>query len=95
MAYDGRALFRASCPDPSFRNPQGAIEDAKKACGITQWKEADPIDTLAIAYAAAGDFDSALRYEQQAMQAYDAGSMSKTLHEHLVVFKQHRPIRGN
>jgi len=95
MAYNDRALFRASCPDPSFRNPQGAIDDAKKACGITQWKEADSIDTLAVAYAAAGDFDSALRYEQQAMQAYDAGSMSKTLQEHLAMFKQHRPIRGN
>lgn len=93
MAYNGRALFRASCPDPSFRNPQGAIEDAKKACAITQWKEADPIDTLAVTSAAAGDFDSAVRYEQQAMQTYDAGSMSKTLQEHLAMFKQHRSIR--
>src|SRR5262249_34159179 len=61
MAFNDRAWFRATCPNESFRNPQGAIEDAKKACSITQWKEADPIDSLATAYAAAGDFDSAER----------------------------------
>src|SRR5713226_906128 len=78
MAFDARAWFRATCPDASFRNPQRAIDDAKKACTITQWKEANPLDTLATAYAAAGDFDSAARYEHQAMQASDADSMSKT-----------------
>lgn len=92
MAFNGRALFRATCPNASFRNAQGAIDDAKKACTITQWKEADPIDTLAVASAAAGDFDSAVRYLQQAMQAYDAGQMKKTLEEHATLFKQHRAL---
>jgi len=27
MAFDARAWFRATCPDASFRNPQGAIDD--------------------------------------------------------------------
>ena len=31
MAFDARAWFRATCPDASFRNPQGAIDDAKKS----------------------------------------------------------------
>jgi len=93
MAFDARAWFRATCPDTSFRNPQGAINDAKKACTMTQWKEANPLDTLATAYAAASDFDSAVRYDQQAMQAYDAGPMSQTLQQHLAMFKQHRPVR--
>ncbi|HLW36491.1 MAG TPA: hypothetical protein VKS98_12605 [Chthoniobacterales bacterium] len=92
MAFSDRAWFRATCRNGSFRNPHGAIDDAKKACTITQWKEADPIDTLATAYAASGDFESAVRYEQQAMQAYDAGEMQKTLQAHLGMFQQHRPI---
>jgi hypothetical protein len=42
---------------------------------------------------AASDFDSAVRYDQQAMQVYDAGPMSQTLQQHLAMFKQHRPVR--
>ena len=92
MAFSGRAWFRATCRNESFRNPKGAVDDAKKACSITQWKEADPIDTLATACAAAGDFDSAVRYEQQATRAYDAGELGKTLQEHLAMFQQHRMV---
>ena len=92
MAFNDRAWFRATCRNESFRNPRGAIDDAKKACTITQWKEADVMDTLATACASAGDFDSAVRYEQQAMQAYDAGDVQKTLQTHLGMFQQHRQV---
>jgi tetratricopeptide (TPR) repeat protein len=92
MAFNQRALFRAICPNPSFRNPHGAVEDAKRACSVTQWREAEPIDTLAIACAEAGDFDSAVRYLEKAMQAYDAAELGKTLPAHLNLFKQHRRL---
>src|SRR5713101_3962700 len=69
-------------PNPSFRKPQQAIEDAKKACSITQWREADSIDTLAVACAKSGDFESAVRYVEKAMQAYDAAEMTKRSEEH-------------
>jgi len=93
LAFNQRAWFRATCPDPSFRDARGAIDDAKKACNITNWREADPIDTLAVAYAATGDFDSAVRYVEKAMQAYDAGEITKILQQQLALFKEHRPIR--
>ncbi len=93
LALNRRAWLRATCPDPSIRNGRAAIDDAKKACNITKWKEADMIDTLAAASAEAGDFDSALRYEQQAMSAPDANEISRTLQEHMAMFKQHRPVR--
>lgn len=64
---NGRAWIRAACHDASIRNGQLAIADAKKACELTHWKHARYIDTLAAAYAEAGDFDSAVRYEQQAI----------------------------
>lgn len=92
MAFDQRAWFRATCSDPSFRDSRGAIEDAKKACSITQWREAYPIDTLAVASAETGDFDSAVQYVEKAMHAYDAAEMQKTLEQHLAMFKQHRRL---
>ena len=51
------------------------------------------IDTLATAYAEAGDFDSAIRYEEQAMTAPDANEISRSMQEHMALFKQHRPVR--
>ena len=51
------------------------------------------IDTLAAAYAEAGDFDSAVRYEEQAMSAPNANEISRLLQEHMAMFKQHRPVR--
>jgi tetratricopeptide (TPR) repeat protein len=92
MAFNERSWFRATCPNDSFRSPKGAIDDAKKACTITQWKEADPIDSLAVAYAANGDFDSAVRYEEQAIKACDASEMKKTLDQHLAMFRQHHAV---
>ena len=93
LALNRRAWLRATCPDASIRNGRAAVDDAKKACNITKRKEANMIDTLATAYAEAGDFDSAIRYEEQAMTAPDANEISRSMQEHMALFKQHRPVR--
>ena len=53
-ALNERAWLRSVCPDPSMRNGQMAIADAKKACELMKWKRARFIDTLAAAYAELG-----------------------------------------
>ncbi len=73
LALNWRAALRATCPNPSFRDGKAAVEDAKRACEMSKWKYADYIDTLASAYAEAGDFDSAVRYEQQAIDLNRSG----------------------
>ena len=68
MALTQRAWIRAICADPAFRNGQQAVADAKRACQLSHWKEASPIEALAAAVAETGDFDSAIRYESQAIE---------------------------
>ena len=96
-ALSDRAWFRATCPDSSFRNGQQAVKDAKAACSIMQWKDEDMIDTLAVAYAEAGDFDSAVQYASHALAMKGISSESaKVYREHLAWFQQRKriPVSG-
>jgi len=81
LALNWRAALRATCPDPSFRDGKAAVADSKRACDLMKWKYADYIDTLAAACAESGDFDSAVRYQQQAIDLNRSGkdeSIQKT-----------------
>ena len=62
------AWILATDPNPELRDPKTALEFAKKACDLTGGKNAPALDTLAVAYAANGDFDSALRWQAQAIE---------------------------
>jgi hypothetical protein len=55
------------------------------------WKDEDMIDTLAAAYAEAGDFDSAVRYAAQAVKGISSED-AKVFREHLAWFQQCKPI---
>jgi hypothetical protein len=89
-----RAWFQATSPDPTFRNGQQAIKDAKAPCSIAEWKDENTIDTLAAAYAETGDFDSAVRYAAQALAVKGIAPIDqKHIQRHLTLFQQHRPIR--
>lgn len=67
LVLNSRSWLRATCPDAAIRNGQLAVSDGKKACELTRGKNYSFTDTLAAAYAEAGDFDSAVRYEEQAI----------------------------
>lgn len=95
FALDTRAWIRATCPDPSLRNGKVAIADATKACNMIKWQSAGMIDTLAAAYAESGDYDSAIRYQEKAMNTPGAGQNSRELQDHMALFEQHRPVRSS
>jgi tetratricopeptide (TPR) repeat protein len=94
-ALNSLAWIRATCPNPAFRNGRQAIEYAKRACALTGWQNAADIDTLAAAYAEAGDFESAIRFVEQAIKLGDLSAKSMAdLQQHLASFRQRRPIRS-
>jgi tetratricopeptide (TPR) repeat protein len=67
LALSRRAVVRATCNDPIIRDPKQALADAKQACRMDP-KAIYMVD-LAIAYAANGDFESAIRNDQQAINS--------------------------
>jgi len=71
QAQSKLAWLLATSKDEKIRDGKEAVDCARKACEATQWNNANHLDTLAAAYAEAGDFDQAAGYAQKAMQAAD------------------------
>ena len=94
FVLNGAAWFEATCPDPAFRDGRAAVRNATRACERTRWKDPATIDTLAAAYAEAGDFDRAIKFESQALSLATAlPHESSLLREHLRLFQEHKPFR--
>ncbi|HEY4285002.1 MAG TPA: tetratricopeptide repeat protein [Chthoniobacterales bacterium] len=69
FALSIRARLHANCENSPAHDPKKALEDATRACQLDGWHMADYIESLAFAYAANGDFDSAIRYEKKAIDS--------------------------
>ena len=59
-ALDKLAFLLATCPDTRWHDPAKAIRLSTQANDLTQRKSPDLLDTLAIAYAASGEFSNAV-----------------------------------
>jgi tetratricopeptide (TPR) repeat protein len=66
-AQQGRAWILATSPNPRIRNGPQAVVSATRACELTSWKVPHGLATLAAAYSETGDFDSAIKCQQQAI----------------------------
>lgn len=84
----------ATCPIPISRDGKAAVRAATQACKLTQWKRRDCVDTLAAAYAEAGDFASAIDFENQALQIAEASSREyDDMKRRLRLYQHQRPYR--
>ncbi len=73
-----------------FRNPKEAIGLSLKACEVSQWKDGRYVDTLAVAYAGAGDFENAIAFERQGLEIVGiTKSLRDEMNGRLQLFKQH------
>ena len=61
------AWLRATCPLDELRDGPQAVADATRACELTGHAVPGFLDTLAAAYAEAGRFDDAVRWQEKAV----------------------------
>jgi tetratricopeptide (TPR) repeat protein len=94
IANGSLAWFLATCSDEHVRNGSEAVVYAEKACELSRWDESGFIETLAAAYAEAGDFDRAIKYQRQSLS--DPTLIPKNREErekHLNLYQQRKPFR--
>ncbi len=61
------AWIQACYDDEKIRNPKEAVKLAEKACNLTHYQSAQALDTLAAAYASAGNFENATLIARKAI----------------------------
>ena len=75
------------------RDQRQAVESATRACELTGWKEAGYLDTLAAAYADAGDFDAAVKWQTKASSLYSNTEDKITGEARLNLYRERKPYR--
>ncbi|MFN2508225.1 MAG: tetratricopeptide repeat protein [Chthoniobacterales bacterium] len=92
-ALNSLSWLKATCPQRSLRDGAGAVRAAIKACELTRWRDWSLIDTLAAAHAEAGNFEQAVKYEEQAMNMSTSADDRKGTKERLAAYRQRKPWR--
>jgi hypothetical protein len=90
-AYNNLAWLFATCPDGKYRHGIKAVELAGKAVSIDK-KNTYHLDTLAAAYAEAGDFENAIKKQEEAITILEEETPN-TYIERLNSFKANKPWR--
>lgn len=93
-AYNGLAWRLASSKDARVRDGKRAVELAQKACELSEWKLPILINTLAAAYAEAGNFDEAIRWQEKAMEFPEfMNTHGDKAREQLALYRDRKPYR--
>ncbi len=87
------AWVLATSPEDSVRNGRRALELARKACELTDYKEAHILSTLASAYAELGDFQSAIQWSMKAVELGENDEQKEQLKKELETYRQGKPFR--
>jgi tetratricopeptide (TPR) repeat protein len=94
-ALYARALVLATCPDAHYRDGKKAVESARRACELTEWKAPDCLDVLAAACAEAGDFTRAVRCQEQALDFPDfAAAQGDKARQRLRLYRAGKPLQA-
>ena len=89
------AWLLATSRDNRIRDGRKAVNLAQRACKLSEWKNAFSIDTLAAAFATAGHFSDAVKYQQLAisrLEPADRKTQERGMEQRLQQYSSGRPF---
>ncbi len=93
--YNSLAWLFATCPQDDFRDGKKAVEHANTACRLTDWNDPRNIDTLAAAYAEAGDFEQAVKWQAYCLEMKSLPPESvDDYRSRLTLYEARKPFRN-
>ena len=90
------AWLKAAHEKEPFFNPDEAVRLAEQAAELTKRKNPSLLDTLSVAYAAAGRFNEAISTAQKAIElakSSDKDKLAEEITKHLQLYKAGKPYR--
>jgi len=96
LAHNNLAWLLATCPDASLRDGSRAVELARKAEQLAGSSHPEIFDTLAAAYAEAGQFSEAMETAKKALQLASAqhnSAMADAVRARLKLYEANSPYR--
>jgi tetratricopeptide (TPR) repeat protein len=92
-ALNGLAWFLATCSDSAMRDGRSAVGFAEKAVAKTAQKNWSYMDTLAAAYAEAGEFAKAANVQREAISLSQDEKVKNDLTARLKLYESNTPFR--
>jgi tetratricopeptide (TPR) repeat protein len=88
------SMLYSICPRSELRDGPKAVKLSTTACELTHWKDYNDIEGLAVALAGVGDFESAIKRQQQAIEiAKGMNDDTTDMERALSLYQQHQPYR--
>jgi hypothetical protein len=90
------AWVLATTKNDKLRNPSDAVKFAKNACELTKFSQPEHLDTLAAAYAAAGNFPEAIATAEKAVDlalSFRQKELAARIQKQLELYKSGTPYR--
>jgi tetratricopeptide (TPR) repeat protein len=94
QSQNGHAWKLATHPLAEQRDGARAVELARKVCELTNWKDANCLDTLAAAYAETGDFEAAIQNVGRAIALSD-GKEAEDFRQKQELYQNRQPFRDD
>ncbi|MHC4457477.1 MAG: tetratricopeptide repeat protein [Planctomycetota bacterium] len=95
-ALNSLAWVYATNKNSELRNGAAAVRLAQRACELTVYKNVNILDTLAAAYAEAGNFTEAVKTAQTALElaiSSSQDSLAEKIRKRLQLYKAHKTYR--
>jgi tetratricopeptide (TPR) repeat protein len=88
------ARVLATAPDPKLRDAKRALTEAQKAVDMIKYRDGRFLDTLAAAYAEAGQFDKAVETQQRAIDDPEfMKDEGEAVRQRLKLYRDKKPFR--